>query len=116
MAEASARHCIRRLARNGYAIVYINIHKNILWEHGVHLLYKQAWKRKEVARAVIHGSEVTNYDLLPWYVGKVTEMNPDNVLNMRKPYTSFQTMASQTMIIGSFPRLCHAPANHKEAI
>ena len=44
----------------------INIQKDILREHGVQLPYKQAWMRKEVARAVIHGNEVASYDLLLW--------------------------------------------------
>ncbi|XP_039126995.1 uncharacterized protein LOC120263173 [Dioscorea cayenensis subsp. rotundata] len=53
----------------------VDIHKDILQDQGVRLPYKHAWMGKEIARAAIHGKEVSSYDLLLWYVDKVAETN-----------------------------------------
>ncbi|XP_039134333.1 uncharacterized protein LOC120271720 [Dioscorea cayenensis subsp. rotundata] len=54
----------------------INIQRDMLRDHGVYLSYKQAWLGKEVAKEVLHGSEVASYDLLMWYAKKVLVTNP----------------------------------------
>lgn len=75
MVESLAQHRIQRPERIGIrscnpevkrVVVYkaINIHKDILLEHGVRLPYKKAWMRKKVMRVVIHQNEVASYDLL----------------------------------------------------
>ncbi|XP_039133259.1 uncharacterized protein LOC120270312 [Dioscorea cayenensis subsp. rotundata] len=57
----------------------IDIQHDMLRDHGVYLSYKQAWLRKEVAKEVLHGSEVASYDLLMWYAKKVLVTNPGSV-------------------------------------
>ncbi|XP_039140440.1 uncharacterized protein LOC120277649 [Dioscorea cayenensis subsp. rotundata] len=57
----------------------IDIQRDMLRDHGVYLSHKQAWLGKEVAKDVLHGSEVASYDLLMWYAKKVLVTNPGNV-------------------------------------
>ncbi|XP_039130931.1 uncharacterized protein LOC120267344 [Dioscorea cayenensis subsp. rotundata] len=57
----------------------IDIQRDMLRDHGVYLSYKQAWLGKEVAKNVLHGSEVASYDLLMWYGKKVLVTNPSSV-------------------------------------
>lgn len=40
----------------------VDIHLDILHEYGVSLPYKQTWLGKEVARTILHRSEVSSYD------------------------------------------------------
>lgn len=42
----------------------IDIWKNILRSHGVRLPYKGAWMGKKIAKAVIHGNEISSCDFL----------------------------------------------------
>ena len=60
----------------------VEIQKDMLREHGVCLPYKQALIGKEVVRSIIHGSEVTSYNLLLWYVDKVVETNLGSVVTI----------------------------------
>jgi len=60
----------------------VDIQKDILRDHGVHLPYKCAWMGKEVASSVIHGSKVSSYDLLLWYADKVSEINPGSIVTI----------------------------------
>ncbi|XP_039130888.1 uncharacterized protein LOC120267282 [Dioscorea cayenensis subsp. rotundata] len=69
----------------------VNIQKDILCDHGVRLPYKLAWMGKEVVRSVIHGSEVSSYDLLLWYANKVSETNPSSVVTINKDGERFKS-------------------------
>jgi len=60
----------------------VDIQKGIFCDHGVLVPYKRAWMGKEVAISVIHGSEVSSYDLLLWYIDKVCETNPGSVVTI----------------------------------
>jgi len=68
----------------------VDIQKDILREHGVRLPYKRAWMGKEVASSVIHGSEVSSYDLLLWYVDKLSETNPGSVVSIENEGERFK--------------------------
>ncbi|XP_039145549.1 uncharacterized protein LOC120282768 [Dioscorea cayenensis subsp. rotundata] len=57
----------------------IDIQRDMLRDHGVHLSYKQAWLGKKVAKDVLHWNEVASYDLLMWYAKKVLVTNPGSV-------------------------------------
>ncbi|XP_039141172.1 uncharacterized protein LOC120278444 [Dioscorea cayenensis subsp. rotundata] len=44
----------------------VDTQQDILRDHGVCLPYKQAWMGKELAREILHGSEIASYDLLAY--------------------------------------------------
>ncbi|XP_039135771.1 uncharacterized protein LOC120273203 [Dioscorea cayenensis subsp. rotundata] len=44
----------------------VDIQRDILRDHGVRLPYKQAWMGKELAKGILHGSDIASYDLLVW--------------------------------------------------
>ncbi|XP_039130924.1 uncharacterized protein LOC120267336 [Dioscorea cayenensis subsp. rotundata] len=58
----------------------VDIQRDILHDHGVCLSYKQAWMGKELAKGILHGSDIASYDLLVWYAAKVSETNPGSVV------------------------------------
>ncbi|XP_039118108.1 uncharacterized protein LOC120254027 [Dioscorea cayenensis subsp. rotundata] len=58
----------------------VDIQRDILRDHGVRLPYKQAWMGKELAKGILHGSDIASYDLLVWYAAKVSETNPGSVV------------------------------------
>ncbi|XP_039134530.1 uncharacterized protein LOC120271908 [Dioscorea cayenensis subsp. rotundata] len=58
----------------------MDIQRDILRDHGVRLPYKQAWMGKELAKGILHGSDIESYDLLVWYVAKVSKTNPGSVV------------------------------------
>jgi len=68
----------------------VDIQKDILREHGVRLPYKRAWMGKEVASSVIHGTEVSSYDLLLWYAQKVSETNHGSFVSIENEGERFK--------------------------
>ncbi|XP_039140448.1 uncharacterized protein LOC120277657 [Dioscorea cayenensis subsp. rotundata] len=58
----------------------VDIQRDILRDHGVRLPYKQAWMGKELAKGILHRSDIASYDLLVWYAAKVSETNPGSVV------------------------------------
>ncbi|XP_039118745.1 uncharacterized protein LOC120254772 [Dioscorea cayenensis subsp. rotundata] len=68
----------------------VDIQRDILCDHGVRLPYKQAWMGKEVAKGILHGSDVASYDLLIWYASKVSETNPGSIVIIEKDGERFK--------------------------
>ncbi|XP_039146849.1 uncharacterized protein LOC120284111 [Dioscorea cayenensis subsp. rotundata] len=62
----------------------VDIQRDILRDHDVHLQYKQAWMGKEMLREVLHGSDIANCDLLLLYAaaGKVAKTNQGSIVKI----------------------------------
>jgi hypothetical protein len=45
---------------------------------GVLILYKQAWRAKEMAQEMIDGSHEDSYSLLPYYCQQIERINPNS--------------------------------------
>lgn len=85
----------------------IDVQRDILREHGVHLPYKQASLGKEVARVILHGSEVSSYDLLLWYANMVVETNLGRIVIVDKEGEHFiRAFFSFQLCILGFNRGC----------
>ncbi|XP_039131790.1 uncharacterized protein LOC120268452 [Dioscorea cayenensis subsp. rotundata] len=62
----------------------------------------EAWLGKEVAKDVLHGSEVASYDLLMWYAKKVLVTNPGSVAIVENDGSRFKRVffAFKACVIG----------------
>ncbi|XP_039118940.1 uncharacterized protein LOC120255115 [Dioscorea cayenensis subsp. rotundata] len=83
------RHVIPKL-RDRPLYCVVDIQRDLLLEQGVHLPYKQAWMGKELARGILHGSDISSYDMLLWYAGKLAETNPGSIVIIDKDGEQFR--------------------------
>ncbi|XP_039145643.1 uncharacterized protein LOC120282874 [Dioscorea cayenensis subsp. rotundata] len=79
----------------------VDIQRDILCDHGVRIPYKQAWMGKEVAKGILHGSDVASHDLLIWYASKVSETNPSSIVIIEKDGERFKRGKYGGILLGA---------------
>ncbi|XP_073109526.1 uncharacterized protein [Elaeis guineensis] len=68
----------------------IDMKKDIQKDFAIHLLYRQAWLSKEVARVALHSEDYASFDLLQWYGEAVVETNSESFFILEYPNGYFE--------------------------